>query len=125
MTDPRPTVRCKLFGGLATGAVDGDLELTVDPGTTVGQLLQDLGDGYPSIGEQLFDIDSGRLRSSIIVTLNGRHVEYLDGQSTEVTDGDVVRVAPPVSGGSYGSTAGGDSTRSSGTVPSGVQPRRS
>lgn len=90
-------VTCALFGPLRDAAGRKHVEVPADPPSTVIEVVRALAVAYPQVEEHLFGGD-GRLRS-INVTLNGDHIEHLDGLETAVADGDVIRLAPPVTGG--------------------------
>lgn len=79
-------------------AVDGkETSREMPEGATVGDLLSGLADEFPDLEAQLFE--DGELRDGINVTRDDKHVAHLDGLDTLLSDGDVVRVAPPVKGG--------------------------
>jgi molybdopterin synthase sulfur carrier subunit len=67
---------------------------------TVKELLERLADRY---GEDfcgyVFDPISGELREHLQLLVNGRNVISLQGLSTELKDGDVFAIIPPVGGG--------------------------
>lgn len=90
-------VTCALFGPLRDAAGRKYVEVSVEPPSTVSEVVRALVSAYPQVEEHLF-AGGERLRS-INVTLNGDHIEHLDGLETAVADGDVLRLAPPVTGG--------------------------
>ncbi|MEF8774700.1 MAG: ubiquitin-like small modifier protein 1 [Halobacteriales archaeon] len=67
-----------------------------DAGATVGEVLQSMTAEHPDL--DLFE-DDGSLRDFATVMKNGRQVIHLDGLATELGDGDVLSVFPPVAGG--------------------------
>ncbi|WP_135806718.1 ubiquitin-like small modifier protein 1 [Halorussus marinus] len=70
------------------------LEREVEPGTTVGEVLDDL------VAEYDLDVyEDGDIRSQVSVMKNGTDVYHLDGIDTALADGDAVSVFPPVAGG--------------------------
>jgi molybdopterin synthase sulfur carrier subunit len=91
-------VELRCFGPVreAVGAKTAERELA--DGATVGDLLAELTTEAPELEGQLLD-ESGEVGGSINVTVEGRNVRQLDGAATTLTDGDVVRIAPPVVGG--------------------------
>jgi len=91
-------VELRCFGPVreAVGAKTAVRELP--EGSTVGDLLASLVDEAPELGGQLTD-EAGEVSQSINVTVEGRNVRQLDGAATPLSDGDVVRIAPPVVGG--------------------------
>ena len=91
-------VELRCFGPVreAIGTKVADRELA--EGATVADLLAELVEEAPDLEDTLFD-ESGEVSDSINVTVEGRNVRQLDGAATTLTDGDVVRIAPPVVGG--------------------------
>ncbi len=53
---------------------------------------------YPALRSELVD-ESGELRGTIKVMVNGRNVEFLQGLSTPVGEEDAVAIFPLVAGG--------------------------
>lgn len=90
-------VECDLFGPLRDAVGEKTVTRTVPEGATVGDLLAGLADEYPALSGQL--LDGGEVAGGLNVTLNGTDVGHLDGAATPLSDGDVVRAAPPVVGG--------------------------
>ncbi len=88
-------VTVKVFGGLidVTGWRQRVYEL--EEGATVGQLLERLLSEYPAL-RRLLEDESGA-RPTILV--NGRSVEFLEGERTRLSDGDTVAIIPPAGGG--------------------------
>ena len=66
---------------------------------TVGQMLQELYDRYPALRVYLFD-NQGNLHPAMHILINGRDMRYLNGAETVVTPTDIIRIFPPVGGGS-------------------------
>lgn len=91
-------VELRCFGPVreAVGTKVTDRELS--EGATVADLLTELVEEAPDLEDTLFD-ESGEVSDSINVTVEGRNVRQLDGAATTLSDGDVVRIAPPVVGG--------------------------
>lgn len=67
-------------------------------GNTVGEVIEDLEEGYPGIKERLYDED-GRLRRFVNIYVNGEDVRFLSGLQTGVRDGDEISILPAVAGG--------------------------
>jgi molybdopterin synthase sulfur carrier subunit len=90
-------VELRCFGPVreAVGAKTAERELP--DGATVGDLLSDLVEEAPELEGTL--LDAGEVAESINVTVEGRNVRQLEGAATTLSDGDVVRIAPPVVGG--------------------------
>ncbi|MFF0431887.1 MoaD/ThiS family protein [Streptomyces sp. NPDC004327] len=72
-------------------AVDGS-------GETLDKLIADLETRHAGIRERLID-ENGKLRRFVNVYLNDEDVRFLDGLTTELSDGDHVTILPAVAGG--------------------------
>jgi molybdopterin synthase sulfur carrier subunit len=72
------------------------MEIAVKPGTNIGELLNLVLDTQERRGK-IFD--HGKLKPSIIILKNGRHIQHLDGLETELKEGDKVSIFPPIAGG--------------------------
>jgi len=129
-------VECNFFGPFRGAVGAKTIERDLPEGATVADLAAALADEFDELSEAIVAADGG-LADGINVTVDGRNVRQLDGGATPLADGATVRFAPPVVG---GRGAGGQSsdatpvpapgstwavTFSSGTVPSGFQPRSS
>ncbi|MFC6941752.1 ubiquitin-like small modifier protein 1 [Salinirubellus sp. GCM10025818] len=91
-------VELRCFGPVreAVGTKSATRELP--EGATVADLLSELVEDAPDLDGQLLD-ETGEVSGSINVTVDGDNVRQLDGAATALSDGDVVRIAPPVVGG--------------------------
>jgi len=67
-------------------------------GTTVGELVEDLGRQFPELRQRLLD-DDGRVRRFINVFVNEEDIRFLSGPTTPVNDGDQVSIIPALAGG--------------------------
>ena len=63
-------------------------------------LLEDLGNQYPALREQVFGEDGG-LHRFVNVYVNDEDVRYLDGLDTKVAEGDSVDILPAVARGGF------------------------
>jgi molybdopterin synthase sulfur carrier subunit len=77
--------------------VGGARELRAS-GETVGEVIDDLVEQYPSLRAQLFQ--NGDLGSFVNVYLAGEDVRTLDGLDTAVEDDSTVILLPAMAGGS-------------------------
>ncbi len=68
-------------------------------GTTVAAVLDSLVSQYPVIQAHIFD-SSGKVRRHINLFVNTENIRNLAGLETPVTDQDVIKVLPSVTGGS-------------------------
>jgi molybdopterin synthase sulfur carrier subunit len=66
-------------------------------GTTVKDLLDNLGKKYPGIVSRVFE--NGQVRRFVNIYLNDEDIRYLDSLQTAVKDGDEVSIIPAVAGG--------------------------
>lgn len=66
--------------------------------TSVGGAVQELVTQYPSLQQHLFT-EEGKLRSFVNLFLNGEDVRYLQGEETELTTEDQLRIIPSIAGG--------------------------
>lgn len=66
-------------------------------GSTVSEVLGDLGLRYPGVHQRLYE-GSG-LRPFVNVYLNQEDIRFLAGEQTPVKDGDLISVVPAIAGG--------------------------
>jgi MoaD family protein len=76
-------------------SVAGKSEVTVEA-RTVQEALENASAVEPSIRARVFR-DDGRVFAGVF--LAGRNVNALQGLETELHDGDVLKIVPPISGG--------------------------
>jgi molybdopterin converting factor small subunit len=88
-----PTVRIPPTLRTATGGAR-EVEAT---GDTVRDLLDDLGERFPTLRGQV--LDGGELAPFVNVYVEGEDVRTLDGLETEVADGSTVILLPAMAGG--------------------------
>jgi len=67
---------------------------------TVRSLVQTLSNKYSQgkLEREVFD-KSGNVQKYVKILVNGRDIDFLDGPSTQLKDGDIVAMFPPVGGG--------------------------
>ena len=69
-------------------------------GFTALEAVQNAVEKYPQLKFHVFDKD-GNLRRHLSLFVNDVHVKELNGNETEVGEGDVVRILAAAAGGNY------------------------
>jgi molybdopterin converting factor small subunit len=67
-------------------------------GTTAGEALGNLATEHPDLRQHLYTGD-GKLRSFVNVYKGEEDIRYLEGQDTEVAEGDELSIIPSIAGG--------------------------
>ena len=83
-------VKVKLFANFREAVGRRELEIKA---TTVKELISRIAEEYPAVTPLLFE--NGKLRDYVHIMVNGKSAN----EDTEIGDGDVVAIFPPVSGG--------------------------
>lgn len=89
-------VECAFFGRFREAVGEKSVRRETGAGT-VGALLAELRTAYPDLDGHLLDGDD--LAGSVAITVNGTHLQQLDGLETPLEDGDVVRLTQAIHGG--------------------------
>lgn len=76
---------------------NGQAEVQCD-GKTVTELLQDLEKRYPGIKERICD-EQGKLRRFVNVFVNEEDIRFMQGDQTQIKEGDEVSIIPAIAGG--------------------------
>ena len=76
---------------------DGKSELSAS-GTTVRELLDDLGRENPDLIDRITG-DDGEIRQFLNVFVNGTDIRYEEDLDTPVGEGDEVSIVPSIAGG--------------------------
>jgi sulfur-carrier protein len=79
------------------GLTGGSSEVEVPTGR-LGEVITNLTDTYPDLGERLLD-EKGNLRRFVNVFVAEDDIRFLEGLETEVSSGQVVTILPAVAGG--------------------------
>ncbi len=87
------TVAVKLSAALVYPSGSTDLEAH---GSTVGEVVADCCAARPALAGRILGDDGRQL---VGIFLNGRSVRQLDGLRTPVSEGDEIRLTPPIAGG--------------------------
>jgi len=91
-------VTCEFYATIRDAVGRKRVTRTVETGATVRDLLRVLGEEYDGVGPLVFDADE-RIRPNVNVLVNDEPIRSLDGPETELSDGDILMVAPSVAGG--------------------------
>jgi molybdopterin synthase sulfur carrier subunit len=91
-------MKVRIFGTLRQFIGAKKVEVEVEAGDTVRNMLEKLTAEYPALRERVLD-DDGKLQSSINVLVNGRSIKFLDGLDSTIQEGDQLALFPPVGGG--------------------------
>jgi molybdopterin synthase sulfur carrier subunit len=91
-------MRVRIFATLRPLVGAKEVEVAVETGDTVRNVLEKLTAEYPALKERALDAD-GNLQSSIHVLVNGRSIKFLDGLNSTIQEGDRLALFPPVGGG--------------------------
>lgn len=67
-------------------------------GASVKEALSDLEKRYPGIRERLYD-DQGSLRRFINFYVNDEDIRFLQGDATQLKEGDELSIVPAIAGG--------------------------
>jgi adenylyltransferase/sulfurtransferase len=68
-------------------------------GSNIQELITNLDKKYPGIKERLYD-ENNKLRRFINFFVNDKDIRFLQGDNTELKDGDEVSIIPAIAGGS-------------------------
>ncbi|MDI6892933.1 MAG: MoaD/ThiS family protein [Actinomycetota bacterium] len=80
--------------------VTGQAQVTMPNVSSVRGLLDELVREFGQrLSDLLYDPQTGELRDTVIILVNGRAITLMEGLGTWLEDGDTVAIFPPVSGG--------------------------
>ncbi len=83
-----------------TGKREETLEFPDGETVTVNRVLKELAERYGNdFVEYVYDSNSGEVKGFLQFLVNGRSASTLNGLDTELADGDVLAIIPPVGGG--------------------------
>jgi molybdopterin synthase sulfur carrier subunit len=94
----------KLFADLAEIAGGREVDVSAEPGDTVGDALDALLATHPDLRERV--LDDGEVAGHINVLRNGRDVRHDGGMDATLEADDELALFPPVSGGAVGRSTG-------------------
>ena len=67
-------------------------------GNNVKEVLEDLEKQFSGFRERLFD-ENGSVRRFINIYINEEDIRFLDGENTQIKDGDEISIIPAIAGG--------------------------
>ena len=83
-----------------TGKKEETLEFSTEEKVTVDKVLGALSNQYgKSFVEYVYDAKTREIRGFLQFLINGKSASSLNGPQTELKDGDVLAILPPVGGG--------------------------
>jgi molybdopterin synthase sulfur carrier subunit len=91
-------VIARFFGSFKQATQKRDIEISIPNGSTVAILLAKIIAKHPSLQGLILD-NNLQLGSWVVILINGRNMSIFEGVDTQLNDGDVVAVFPPVAGG--------------------------
>jgi len=75
------------------------LDQEIEGDKTVRDLLNRLATKYQQFGHIVFDVKSQKLTGRVLIFLNGRDLELVDGLETRLNNGDTFTFIPLIEGG--------------------------
>jgi molybdopterin synthase sulfur carrier subunit len=91
-------VQVQLYATIRQKAGTGAVEIPVDAGHTVGDVLNALVQVHPQLHKAIWH-DDGSLAGHVAVILNGRDVRHIGGLDIPLSNDDRLDIFPPVGGG--------------------------
>ncbi|MEM1565749.1 MAG: ubiquitin-like small modifier protein 1 [Candidatus Bathyarchaeia archaeon] len=83
-----------------TGKREETLEFPDGEPITLAKVLEKLAEKYgKGFADYVYDSETGGVKSFLQFLVNGRSASTLRGLETELADGDVLAIIPPVGGG--------------------------
>ncbi len=76
----------------------GDKVEVESNGRNIKELIDNLDKEYPGIKERICD-ENGKIRRFVNIFVNDEDIRFLQGENTELKDGDEVSIIPAIAGG--------------------------
>jgi molybdopterin synthase sulfur carrier subunit len=76
----------------------GDQELVTAEGSTIGDILTNLDQTFPGLGERIYD-EQGNVRRFVNIFVNDEDIRFLEEKATPVKDSDEISIVPAIAGG--------------------------
>lgn len=67
-------------------------------GKNVKEVLAGLDQAYAGIGQRLYD-EEGKLRRFVNIYVNQEDIRFLQGEETDLAEGDEISIVPAIAGG--------------------------
>lgn len=94
-------IKVLFFGPFREPVGEKTVPLTLPADATVADALDRIVAEFPALDDRLYD-DQGSIRDQMIVAKNRVNIEQSDGLDTSLSEGDTLRLSPPVTGGTDG-----------------------
>jgi molybdopterin synthase sulfur carrier subunit len=91
--------RVRYFTTLHELAGSAEEELEIDEGSVLADLIKEVALRYGKEAHNYLYYDDEKIDPSIYFLINGVNSKMLSGSKTELKDGDVVAIIPPIGGG--------------------------
>jgi molybdopterin synthase sulfur carrier subunit len=76
----------------------GDQELVTVDGATIGDILTNLDQTFPGLGDRLCD-EQGNVRRFVNIFVNDEDIRFLEEKASPVKDTDEISIVPAIAGG--------------------------
>jgi len=91
-------VKVNLYFPFRRELPEGEIVLELPEGASAGEAVAALAARFPVLQEKLYD-SRGNLKRLAAALVDGTSVQFLQGFSTPLSDGDELTLLPPVGGG--------------------------
>lgn len=85
--------------GISEAIEEAIPEQEIDGSYSVLDLLNVLCSKYHRLNHSVFDVSTQKLTGQVVIFLNGRHLELIEGLATRLNDGDTLALIPFIEGG--------------------------
>ncbi len=75
-----------------------DQEVVTAEGATIAEILANLDQNYPGLGDRICD-EEGNVRRFVNIFLNDEDIRFLDDKNTAVEAKDEISIVPAIAGG--------------------------
>lgn len=92
-------MRVNFYATLRQIVGNKSIELSLNPGASVKQLLSEVFNRYPEMEKELLD-EQGNMYGHVHIFINGRDVQFLsNSMDSEISNNDRIDIFPAVGGG--------------------------